>query len=40
MGSSSQSGFDWGLSFFFGRSVYTAIEGRSTSRATGPFFAH
>jgi hypothetical protein len=38
-GSASQHGFDWGLSFFFGKSVYTAIEGRGTSRATGPFLA-
>ena len=33
-------GFDWGLSFFFGRSVYTALEGGRTSRATGPYFAY
>jgi hypothetical protein len=33
-------GFDWGLSFFFGRNVYSAIEGRSTSRGNGPFVAY
>jgi hypothetical protein len=33
------NGFAWGLPFFFGRSVYTAIEGRSTSGGTGPYFA-
>lgn len=30
-------GFDWGLPFFFGRSVYTAIDGRGTP--VGPYFA-
>ena len=32
-------GFDWGLPFFFGRDVYTAIEGQSTPGGTGPYFA-
>ncbi len=31
--------FDWGLSFFFGRTVFTAIEGQSTPGGTGPYFA-
>lgn len=31
--------FDWGLSFFFGRSVYTAIEGQPTDAGAGPYFA-
>jgi hypothetical protein len=30
-------GFDWGLPFFFGRTVYTAIEGQGTP--AGPYFA-
>jgi Protein of unknown function (DUF3443) len=32
--------FDWGLPFFFGRSVFTAIEGKSTPGGTGPFWAY
>ena len=31
--------FAWGLSFFFGRTIYTAIEGQSTLGGTGPYFA-
>lgn len=31
--------FDWGLPFFFGRSVYTAIEGQPTPAGVGPYFA-
>jgi hypothetical protein len=31
--------FDWGLPFYFGRSVYTAIENQNTSAGTGPYFA-
>ena len=31
--------FDWGLPFFFGRNVFTAIDGRSTPAGTGPFWA-
>jgi len=31
--------FDWGLPFFFGRAVYTAIEGKSTPAGTGPYVA-
>jgi hypothetical protein len=30
---------DWGLPVFYGRRVYTAIEGRSTPGGTGPFVA-
>jgi hypothetical protein len=32
--------FDWGLPFFYGRNVFTAIEGRSTPAGTGPFVAY
>jgi len=31
--------FDWGLPFFFGPNVFTAIDGRSTPAGTGPFWA-
>jgi hypothetical protein len=32
--------FDWGLPFFFGRSVYTAIEGQNTPGGPGPYWAY
>jgi len=31
--------FDWGLPFFFGRSVFTAISGARTPNGTGPYWA-
>ena len=31
--------FDWGLPFFYGRTVFVAIEGRAAGSATGPYFA-
>ena len=34
------SSFDFGLPFFFGRHVYTAIAGRTAGSATGPYFAY
>ncbi|MGI4861057.1 MAG: DUF3443 domain-containing protein [Janthinobacterium lividum] len=36
---SADSGFDFGLPFFYGRSVYTAIENMSTPGGTGPYVA-
>ncbi|MGA2840948.1 MAG: DUF3443 domain-containing protein [Steroidobacteraceae bacterium] len=37
--SSSTTTFDWGLPFYFGRRVATAIENHSTSVGTGPYVA-
>lgn len=31
--------FDYGLPFFFGRTIYTAIEGRQAGTVTGPYVA-
>jgi hypothetical protein len=33
-------GFSWGLPFFFGRTVFTALEGRSTPGGAGPYWAY
>ncbi len=32
--------FDWGLPFFYGRNVYTAIQGASTPVGPGPYWAY
>ena len=32
--------FDWGLPFFFGRNVFTAIEGQDTPAGFGPYLAY
>jgi hypothetical protein len=39
-GPNSISGFDWGLPFFYGRNVYTAIQGQTTPGGTGPYWAY
>ncbi|WP_244813685.1 DUF3443 domain-containing protein [Caballeronia sp. Lep1P3] len=31
--------FDWGLPFFYGRRVFTALEGRATPAGNGPYYA-
>jgi hypothetical protein len=37
--SSSTDTFDWGLPFYYGRTVYSAIENATTSVGTGPYVA-
>jgi hypothetical protein len=32
--------FSWGLPFFFGRTVFTAFQGRTTPGGTGPYWAY
>ena len=32
--------FDFGLPFFYGRNVFTAIQGKNTSGGVGPYFAY
>jgi Protein of unknown function (DUF3443) len=39
-GPNSFAGFDWGLPFFYGRNVFTAIEGKSTPGGSGPYWAY
>lgn len=38
-GEGFSSSFAFGLPFFYGRNVYTAIEGRNAGGITGPYFA-
>jgi hypothetical protein len=32
--------FDWGLPFFYGKTVFTAIDGQTVSNGAGPFWAY
>jgi len=40
LGGPNPNSFDWGLSFFYGRKVFTAIENMSTPGGQGPYFAY
>jgi hypothetical protein len=40
LGGPNSGSFDWGLPFFFGRIVFTAIEQQSTPAGAGPYFAY
>ena len=39
-GAPNPGSFDWGLAFFYGRNLFTAIENMSTPGGTGPYFAY
>jgi hypothetical protein len=36
----NSQGFDWGLPFFYGRNVFTAMEGKTTPGGMGPYWAY
>jgi hypothetical protein len=40
LGGPNPGSFDWGLSFFYGRNVFTAIDNMNTPVGLGPFFAY
>jgi len=40
LGGPSSGVFDWGLAFFFGRTVFIGIEKQSSAAGTGPYWAY
>jgi hypothetical protein len=40
LGAPFPGSFDWGLAFFFGRNMFTAIENMSTPGGPGPYYAY
>ena len=40
LGAPLPGAFDWGLSFFFGKTVFTAIENMNTPAGAGPYVAY
>ena len=40
LGGSNAGSFDWGLPFYFGRNVFTAIENQNTPAGAGPYWAY